>query len=58
MGKRSRKWTRTIQFRPNKDGFGLWDADTGKFITEDDLTDKEKELMFGALEELNKMIND
>lgn len=58
MGKRSKKWTRTIQFKPNEEGYGLWDADNGKSLTENDLTDKEKELMLGALKELNKMIND
>lgn len=58
MGKRSKKWTRTIQFKPNKEGYGLWDADNGKPLTENDLTDEEKELMLGALKELNKMIND
>lgn len=58
MGKRSKKWTRTIQFKPNEEGYGLWDADNGKSLTENDLTDKERELMLGALKELNKMIND
>lgn len=58
MGKRSKKWTRTIQFKPNEEGYGLWDADNGKSLTENDLTDEEEELMLGALKELNKMIND
>lgn len=58
MEKKSKKWTRTIQFKPNEDGYGLWDADTGKSLTENDLTDEENELMLGALKELNKMIND
>lgn len=47
-----------IQFRPNKDGYGLWDATTGKSITVDDLTGDEKEFYGRALKDLNKMIND
>ena len=60
MGKRSKKWTRTIKikFKPNEEGYDLWDADNGKPLTENDLTDEEKELILGALKDLNKIIND